>query len=160
MKKKPNCLDYLLEFDLDEDSEDSDFQPNSDNDGSAKSVTSSENSGNSSESSGNSSDEENESSDTDLNSFSKNNTKDKNQKSTALEAKNQCSENVSVISLEKLLDQAKHTSSHANDQDLFNKHTAKILTKLVCCACLGDRSDCKYGLLISSHILQRKFNKK
>jgi hypothetical protein len=142
MKKKPNdsLRDIFFLQELSGDSDDSDFVPVNNSDNSGSEGTDFSANSNDEDDDGDDSDDENSSADeneidADIN-FLKNNTKDKN----STESKNQCIDK----KLELILDQAKSSGGATNDQDFLSKHAAKLLTKLVCCACLGDRSDCKY----------------
>lgn len=142
MKKKSNdsLRDIFFSAELSGDSTDSDWEEpptNSNSDASDGSANS--NSDGSDSDDENSSDDDEVGSDLDLNLL-KSNTKDEKSKEITTATTNN-------LSIANLLDQAK-SSSATNEHEFLTKQAAKFLTKLVCCACLGDRSDCKYFLLI------------
>jgi hypothetical protein len=136
MKKKSNdsLRDIFFSQELSGDSTDSDWEEphvNSNSDASDGSANS--NSDGSDSDDENSSDSDDEDIDSDLN------LKLKTKGEQAKEFKG-----TTDVSITSLLEQAKKSSSATIEQDFLTKQAAKIPTKLVCCACLGDRSDCEY----------------
>lgn len=113
-------------MDLEEESTDEDFEPNEHHtDCSDNSET------------GDDSDDENSSQEEEENDSSDSDTQLKSNKKVLNDQQSAKIPENKELTLEKLLD------ASTKDQAFLNKQSAKFLTKLVCCACLGDRSDCK-----------------